>query len=175
MPANAATALAAWAWQVVGEMLKWMADGETKKFLIPIAVGEKSIAFPRRSVKAGVDRTRILRTGSGRSSIPSQSAGIHDIQLRVDLPPISNGHGPFFRQLPGRQTERPGQRHGAGKGRAAAVQPAEPAVQALDGVGGIHDLPRGLGELEHILVGDSALSILNLALHPMRCWDSTLC
>ena len=130
-------------------MLKWMVDGETKKSLISIAVGEKSIAFPRRSVKAGVDRTRVLRTGSGRSSIPSQSAGIHDIQLRVDLPPISNGHGPFFRQLPCRQIERLGQSHSVGKDHATTVQAAEPAVQALDGVGGIHDLPRGLGELEH--------------------------
>ena len=149
MPANAVTALAAWPWQVVGEMLKWTTDGDAKKPLIPIAVGGKSIAFPRRSVKADVDRARVLRTGSGRSSIPSQSAGIHDIQLRVDLPPISNGHGPFFRQLPGCQIERFGQRHGVGKDCAAAVQAAESAVQALDGVGGIHDPPRGLGELEH--------------------------
>ena len=60
MTANAATALAAWPWQVAGEMLKWIADGDPMKLLIPIAVGEKSIAFPRRSVKAGVDRTHKL-------------------------------------------------------------------------------------------------------------------
>jgi len=55
MPANAATASAAWPWQVAGEMLKWVADGKLVKPLIPIAVGERSIAFPRRSVKAGVN------------------------------------------------------------------------------------------------------------------------
>ena len=55
MTANAATASAAWPWQVAGEMLKWMTDGELIQPLIPIAVGEDSIAFPRRSVKAGVD------------------------------------------------------------------------------------------------------------------------
>ena len=54
-PAKAATATAAWPWQVAGEMLKWVADGRPVKPVIPIAVGEKSIAFPRRSVKAGVD------------------------------------------------------------------------------------------------------------------------
>ena len=53
--ANAATASAAWPWQVAVEMLKWVADGRPVKPDIPIAVGEKSIAFPRRSVKAGVD------------------------------------------------------------------------------------------------------------------------
>ena len=46
MPAKAATALAAWPWQVAGEMLKWVADGRSVKPVIPIAVGEKSIAFP---------------------------------------------------------------------------------------------------------------------------------
>ena len=30
-------------------------DGKSVKPVIPIAVGEKSIAFPGRSVKAGVD------------------------------------------------------------------------------------------------------------------------
>ena len=53
--ANAATASAAWPWQVAVEMLKWMTDGKTLKIVIPIAVGEDSIAFPRCSVKAGVD------------------------------------------------------------------------------------------------------------------------
>ena len=60
MTAKASTALAAWPWQVAGEMLKWIADGDPMKLLIPIAVGEKSIAFPRRSVNAGVDRTHKL-------------------------------------------------------------------------------------------------------------------
>jgi hypothetical protein len=32
-----------------------MTDGRPVKSVIPIAVGEDSIAFPRRSVKAGVD------------------------------------------------------------------------------------------------------------------------
>jgi len=31
------------------------ADGRLVKALIPIAVGERSIAFPRRSVKVGVN------------------------------------------------------------------------------------------------------------------------
>ena len=53
--ANAATASAAWPWQVAGEMLKWVTDGKALKPVIPIAVGEDSIAFSRRSVKAGVD------------------------------------------------------------------------------------------------------------------------
>ena len=55
MPAKAATAAAAWPWQVAEEMPKWVTDGSPVKPVIPIAVGEKSIAFPRRSVKAGVD------------------------------------------------------------------------------------------------------------------------
>ena len=55
MPANAATATAAWPWQVAGKMLKWMTDGKLEQLLIPIAVGEDSIAFSRRSVKAGAD------------------------------------------------------------------------------------------------------------------------
>ena len=67
-------------------MLKWTTNGEAKKPLIPIAVGGKNIASPRSSAKAGVDRTRVLRSGSGRPSIPGQPAGIHDIQLRADLP-----------------------------------------------------------------------------------------
>ena len=52
--ANAATVSAAWPWQV-GEMLKWINDGKPVKPLIPIAVGEDSIAFPMHSVKAGID------------------------------------------------------------------------------------------------------------------------
>ncbi len=52
--ANAATATAAWPWQVAGEMLIWMTDGKALKPVIPIAVGKGSIAFSRRSVKAGV-------------------------------------------------------------------------------------------------------------------------
>ena len=55
MPAKAATATAAWPWQVAGEMLEWVADGRPEQLLIPIAVGEDSIAFPRCSVKVGVD------------------------------------------------------------------------------------------------------------------------
>ena len=39
-PAKAATATAAWPWQVAGEMLKWMTDGRPKDLLIPIAVGK---------------------------------------------------------------------------------------------------------------------------------------
>ena len=55
MPAKAATATAAWPWQVAGEMLKWVADGRPAKPVIPIVVGEDSIAFHRRSDKVGVD------------------------------------------------------------------------------------------------------------------------
>ena len=55
---SVATATAAWPWQVAGEMLKWQTDGKALKPVIPIAVGERSIAFPRRSVKAGVNRAR---------------------------------------------------------------------------------------------------------------------
>ena len=97
--------------------------------------------------------------------IPGQPAGVHDVQLRIDLPPISNGHGPFFRQLPGRQIERLEQAHGVGKDRAATVQPAEAAVQALYGVGGVHDLPGGLGELEH---GADAVPVVAPAVHAAR-------
>ena len=57
---------------------------------------------------------------------------------------------------------RQDQRRGVGKDRAAAVQTAEPAVQTLDGVGSIHDLPRGLGELEH---GADAVLIVDPAVH----------
>ena len=59
--ANAATASAAWPWQVAGEMLKWGTDGRPTKVLIPVTVGTISIAFSRRSVKAGVERTLSLR------------------------------------------------------------------------------------------------------------------
>ena len=59
--ANAATASAAWPWQVAGEMLKWGTDGRPMKVLIPGTVGTISIAFSRRSVKAGVERTLSLR------------------------------------------------------------------------------------------------------------------
>ena len=161
MTANAATAKRL-PWQVAGEMLKWIADGKPVKFLIPIAVGEDSIAFSRRSVKAGVDRTHNLCPNPGKPLIPGQPAGVHDVQLRIDLPPVSNGHGPFFRQLPGRQVERLEQTHGVGEDRAATVQPAEAAVQALYGVGGVHDLPGGLGELEH---GADAVPVVAPAVH----------
>ena len=96
IPAKAATALAAWPWQVAGEMLKWMADGRRMMLLIPIAVGERSIAFPRRSVKAGVDGTHDLCPNPGKRLIRGQPAGIHDVQLRIDLPPSSNGSVHFF-------------------------------------------------------------------------------
>ena len=74
---------------------------------------------------------------------------IHNGQFRVGLPLVSNGQNPFFRQCPGRQAERLSEVHSVGKDRATAVQLSEPAVQALYGVGRIHDLPSGLGELEH--------------------------
>ena len=130
--------------------------------MIPIAVGERSIAFPRRSVKAGVNRARNPCPNPGKQLIPGQPAGEHDVQFRIDLSPVSNGHGPFFRQLPGRQVERLGQGHGVGKDRAATVQPAESAVQALYGVGRVHDLPGSLGELEH---GADAVPVVAPAVH----------
>ena len=49
-----------------------------------------------------------------------------------------------------------------GEDRAAAVQPAEAAVQALYGVGRVHDLLGGLGELEH---GADAVPIVAPAVH----------
>ena len=73
-------------------MLKWEADGRPVKPDIPIAVGEKSIAFPRRSVKAGVDRRHDLCPNHGKQLIPGQPAGVHDVQLRVDLSPVLDGH-----------------------------------------------------------------------------------
>ena len=130
--------------------------------LIPIAVGERSIAFPRRSVKAGVDGTHDLCPNPGKRLIRGQPAGIHDVQLRIDLPPVANRHGPFFRQLPGRQIQRLGEDHGVGEDRPATVQPAEAAVQTLYGVGGMHDLPGGLGELEH---GADAVPVVAPAVH----------
>ena len=54
------------------------------------------MAFPRHSVKTGVDRTRALRSGSGQSSIPGQPAGIHDIQLHAGLPQFRTGMVHFF-------------------------------------------------------------------------------
>ena len=68
--ANAATALAARHWQVAGEMLKWGTDGRPMKILIPVTVGAISIAFSRRSVKAGVERVLSFRprTVSRRSA-----------------------------------------------------------------------------------------------------------
>ena len=68
--ANAATASAAWPWQVAGEMLKWETDGRPMKVLIPVTVGAISIAFSRRSIKAGVERVLSFRprTVSRRSA-----------------------------------------------------------------------------------------------------------
>ena len=48
--------------------------------MIPIAVGERSIAFPRRSVKAGVNKARNLCPNPGKQLIPGQPAGEHDVQ-----------------------------------------------------------------------------------------------
>ena len=84
-----------------------------------------------------------------RRSLAAQPARIHNGQSRVGLPPVSNGQGPFFRQFPARQVERLSEAHSVEKDRATAVQLSEPAVQALYGIGRIHDLPSGLGELEH--------------------------
>lgn len=61
-------------------MLKWMTDGRPVKSVIPIAVGERSIAFPRRSVKAGVNKARNLCPNPGKQLIPGQPAGEHDVQ-----------------------------------------------------------------------------------------------
>ena len=132
MTAKVATALAARPWQVAGEMLKWIADVDAKKLLIPIAVGEKSIAFPRRSVKAGVDRTHKLCFSSVRPSIPGQPAGIHNLQFCIDLPPISNGQRPFFSSAPTSpdrapwsapwRWERPCGRGSAGESRCSGSQ-----------------------------------------------------
>ena len=68
MSANAATAKRL-PWQVAGEMLKWMTDGKLVKSLIPIAVGEDSIAFPRRSVKAAVFKIFCKRANCDRQMI----------------------------------------------------------------------------------------------------------
>mgnify|MGYP006900618202 CR=1 FL=1 len=90
------------------------------------------------------------RSASGPGwSVATQPAGIHNGQFRVDLPPVSNGQGPFFRQFPGCQVERLSEAHGVGEDRAPTVQPPESAVQALDRVGRIHDPPSGLRKLEH--------------------------
>ena len=69
------------------------------------------------------------RSASGPGwSVATQPAGIHNGQFRVDLPPVSNGQGPFFRQFPGCQVERLSEAHGVGR---------------------IHDLLSGLRELKH--------------------------
>ena len=117
--------------------------------LIPIAVGETRIAFPRCSVKAGGDPARNRHPDRSKLLIPGQPAGIHDVQFRINLPPIPNGQGSFFHQFTGRQIECLEQTHGVGEDRAAAVQPTESAVQALYGVGRVHDLTSSIGELEH--------------------------
>ena len=88
--ADAATASAAWPWQVVEEILKWRADGEPEHPLMPIAVGETRIAFPRRSVKAGGDPTHNRPPDRSKLLIPGQPAGIHDVQLRINLSPVQN-------------------------------------------------------------------------------------
>ena len=86
----------------------------------------------------------ILR--SGLRPIPGQPAGVHDVLFRADLPPASDGRGPFLRQLPGRQAERLGQGHGIGKDRAATVHAAEAAVQA----------PYGAGSMDSFFLADTA-------------------
>ena len=68
----------------------------------------------------------------------------------------------FFRQLPGGQVERLEQAHGVGKDRAPTVQPAEAAVQTLYSIGRVHDLPGGLGELEH---GADTVPVVAPAVH----------
>ena len=104
------------------------------------------IAVP--SVPSRLASSERSASGPGRS-VAAQPARIHNGQSRVGLPPVSNAQGPFFRQFPARQVERLSEAHSVGKDRATAVQLSEPAVQALYGVGRIHDLPSGLGELEH--------------------------
>lgn len=73
-------------------MLKWMTDGEALKPVIPIAVGEDSIAFPQCTFKAGVDLHLLAGKLPGKLLIPGQPAGMHDVQLRVDLSPVLDGH-----------------------------------------------------------------------------------
>lgn len=105
---------AAWPCEVAGEMQKWMAEGMTEKLLIPIAVGENSIAFPRRSGKAASIDDSPQCFCPAVSLIPGQPARVHDIQLRIDLPPVSDGSGPCFRQSPCYKIQRLGESHGIG-------------------------------------------------------------
>ena len=63
------------------------------------------------------DRSRaVFRSGF------SQPAGVHDVELGVDLPPVFDGHGPFFRQSldlygePGRLAWQGAQRRAARSG-----------------------------------------------------------
>ena len=130
MTAKASTALAAWPWQVAGEMLKWIADGDPMKLLIPIAVGEKSIAFPRRSVNAGVDRTHKLCFSSVRPSIPGQPAlhgGPQRRGARAGGGPLSGGGAP----APPERRGDPGERAGVSEGNGYTLRAAS-APQAGD-------------------------------------------
>ena len=43
-----------------------------------------------------VNKMHNLCHDPGKRLIPGQPAGVHDIQLRVDLPPVPNYLGPFF-------------------------------------------------------------------------------
>lgn len=67
-----------------------------------------------------------------------------------------NGQRPFFRQLPCHRVERFKQTHGIGEDHAAAVQ-------ALDGVGGVHNLQGSLRKLEH--GADEVLAVAPVVLH----------
>ena len=80
---------------------------------------------------------------SGRL-ILHEPAGVHDVKFRVDLPPVLHGHGPFFRQFLCGQIQGLEQIRCVGEDRATAVQATEAAVDALDGVGGVHDLSDSL-------------------------------
>ena len=83
--------------------------------------------------------------------------------------PVSNRHDPFFRQFPDRQVEGLEQNRGD---CTPTVQSPEAAVQALYGIGRIHDLPDGLRELKH---GAGAVSVVTPAFRASRIFGRLDC
>ena len=91
---------------------------------------KKSIAFPQRSAKAGVDRTRALRSGSGRHQFRVSLPGYMISSSAQTCPPVSNGHGPFFSSAPRSPDRTPGSaswrwERPCGRGLASGTRRAE--------------------------------------------------
>ena len=87
-----------------------------------------------------------MRRTSGGSAEP---VGVHDLQLAQDFTPVSQRHSPFFGNLMRCKIQSLQERCIARKYTSLLIQTAIAAVKALNGVGGVNDLPDVGGELKN--------------------------